>query len=544
MKLLSSGKLCFSLLCAGLAAFCPWRARANVYATNLKLNGGTNDVALAQGSTVTLSYLLNEPATSGTAITIQNGATTVRTITVVAGQPGNLAGTNSVSWDGLDNSGRPVPGGAYSISVTAEATGFTNWTQTSSDTNAGNYVYQPRGIAVNVNPASPFYGRVFVGNAADGPQTGTIPGDTDGIIKLNADGSFAVEGQSDAGYSFYDDGFAELPQKLRYGMDDRLYFNDYTGDGKIVAVDMALTTNQVVLDAPNYADNPFGGTLAWFSFDVTDTETGHGRVWMGDFFQPNAGIWTWSLTNGAADPSDTTGKQAVAHGPDLTLGPSGGFEVDARTNIFVAQDVENFGQADPRALKFATWNGGTALKTAAWRAGSSDDTFCGVFDATIDSRTAPTYLACAMHDVTPGIQVLNAADGTTAATIDSGNGYWATAWDNVGNLYAASADLHLWRVFSPPGTNKATTVALSRILLAQPLAISRLSVAGGVATISFLSAPGDVASQFAVYSSAVVTGPYTATSGATITGSDGAFQATVPAGAAMQFYKIARLANP
>jgi len=34
------------------------------------------------------------------------------------------------------------------------------------------------------------------------------------------------------------------------------------------------------------------------------------------------------------------------------------------------------------------------------------------------------------------------------------------AWDNVGNLYALDGTAEVWRAYSPPGTNQATTVAV------------------------------------------------------------------------------------
>ena len=34
------------------------------------------------------------------------------------------------------------------------------------------------------------------------------------------------------------------------------------------------------------------------------------------------------------------------------------------------------------------------------------------------------------------------------------------AWDNVGNLYALDGFAQVWRAYSPPGTNRATTVAV------------------------------------------------------------------------------------
>src|SRR3989442_15679660 len=64
------------LLFLGLSA----TAHANLYATNLRLNGGITNFTLSPTGTVSISYLLNEAATAGVKIEINNGATSVRTI--------------------------------------------------------------------------------------------------------------------------------------------------------------------------------------------------------------------------------------------------------------------------------------------------------------------------------------------------------------------------------------------------------------------------------------------------------------------------------
>src|SRR5207245_1444695 len=133
------------------------------------------------------------------------------------------------------------------------------------------YVNTPRCIAVNVNTNSPYYGRVMVGNAAQGPPLSTANGDKDGIIKCNADGSFAEEGAySTAGYDWTDQGQKALPQKLRIGQDDRVYVLDYNGLGKVFACDMIMQTNQVVFDTPNFSADLNSLTWGWGAMDVTD----------------------------------------------------------------------------------------------------------------------------------------------------------------------------------------------------------------------------------------------------------------------------------
>ncbi len=174
-------------------------ARANVYATNLKLNGSTNSPTIMAGQSVTISYILNEPASAGVTITILSGTTAVRTISVAAGDPGTSLGANTVTWDGKNDAGANVAGGDYSFGVTAAATGYGDWTQISSDTNADNQVFESQGIAVNQNPNSFYYGRVFVA------VSHTPDGVPLGFDKFNADASPADEGMfSDGGYPWGD----------------------------------------------------------------------------------------------------------------------------------------------------------------------------------------------------------------------------------------------------------------------------------------------------------------------------------------------------
>ena len=136
-----------------------WSARANVYATNIKVNGSTNSPTVFAGNNVTISYILNEPASAGVTINILSGGTVVRSMVVAAGNAGTLRGANTVTWDGKNNAGNPVAGGDYACSITAASTGYTVWTQTTSDANPGNQIWEPWGLAVNQNTNSFYYGR-------------------------------------------------------------------------------------------------------------------------------------------------------------------------------------------------------------------------------------------------------------------------------------------------------------------------------------------------------------------------------------------------
>src|SRR5512142_1105639 len=95
-------------LALALATAAP-SARANVYAPNIKLNGMAANATMAQGTSLNISYILNEPASSGVTIRILSGATAVRTIQVPGGATGAVKGVNTVAWNGGDDRGRLVP---------------------------------------------------------------------------------------------------------------------------------------------------------------------------------------------------------------------------------------------------------------------------------------------------------------------------------------------------------------------------------------------------------------------------------------------------
>lgn len=299
-------------------------ARANVYATNIKLNGSLSSITIAPGGTVNIAYILNEPATAGVTINILQGNTVVDTIS-----GGTNMGLNTVPWGGTNSAGTPVGLGAYSVSITAAATGYTNWTKTSLDSTNNVAVY-PQGIAVDNNTNSPYYGRVMVGCASTGSEHGVAQ--NCGIYKMNADGSPADEGTFGyGGYTTNDAGTPTTgamnsgggynPWRLRIGDDDRLYMFDYSSEGAVIAFDMQVTTNQIVIKESGYSGNPYYDSFSagLDNFDITFTTTTNAAVWLCSDDPINFGLWYWHMTNGAANTNDTVGTWAVQAGPTSDL---------------------------------------------------------------------------------------------------------------------------------------------------------------------------------------------------------------------------------
>jgi hypothetical protein len=510
-------------------------ARANVYATNLKLNDSTNNASIAPGQGLSLSYILNEPASAGVTVKILSGATAIRTISVAGGSPGTTRGLNTLTWDGKTDSGSNAVNGTYGFSITAASRGYgTNWTQTTSDTNAGNQVWLPLGLAVNQNTNSFYYGRVFVANSYPGLTTNTS--DLVGFQKLNADASPADEGIfSDGGYPWAGN-FS--PFRVRVGADDRFYAEDWSGNGVVMAWDQEIepASIQYVMREDS---NP-GGSFSGFAVTGTGPDR---RLWMTDNTQGGLGfgvnVWTMQtngiLTNGdfgvkAVPVGGTNGLQDSAY--DIAVDRSGRIYVVCWPTLDTQYKV----------MRFPAY-AGQPLTNANWR---MDNTSAPGNEFAIAVNPAGTYVAVGLATGN-AVAILDAATGTNVTTISvNGNPHKAVAWDNVGNLYTTSEDPvgeSAWQAWSPPGTNAATTFGLETILIGAGSGsvpqITGIVPSGTNFVISFSGPASNSASAYSVLSGPTVTG-LTNVAAATITGTNGVYQATVPASGPVQFYRIRR----
>jgi len=363
IKLLQFGRTTGVLALGCALLFSAKTVRANVYATDIQINGNLTGALVPKGSPLSITYHLNQTADQGVTVSVLNGAT------VAAAIPGGTnMGINSVSWT-------PANTGTYSVSITAAATGFTNWTQISVDGNPGMPAHDPLGIDVDKNTNSPYYGRVVMGCAQ---KTGTInvplPAMQTGLFKMNADGSQADEGwYGNANYLADDGKDAPVagqmpnskgydPMKIRIGDDDRIYWDDNSLLGAIIACDMRATTNQIVINEAGYASNPDYGYLAhgFQEFDVAFTTTTNASVWLGEGDIPNWGIWMYHMTNGVADLNDIEGTQAVnasTNDSDMNITANGGVMVDTNLDIFCGQNRFN-DNAFYDSMVFTNWNMG------------------------------------------------------------------------------------------------------------------------------------------------------------------------------------------
>jgi hypothetical protein len=458
-------------------------ARANVYATDIRLNGSLQGGVVVPGCPVTISFVLNDTATN-VSVQIYAGSHVVKTCAA-----GTNTGLNTVVWDGTNEDGSAAAVGVYNVRITAAAAGYGEWTNITDD-GTNFYVFYPSGIAVNRNAASPYYGRVFIGNTYSGG--GMAPG----ILKCNADGSAAEEGGfSTGGYPWGGGGFPEpSPWKMDVGSDDRLYVDDWAqngaANGVVVSFDQLLSTNYFEVLRPDnypYASISLSGPCV----------TGEGtnmQIYMADV-NPLAfggmGILSWTFDADGVISSNDAGTVDVTltNNSDLTLAPYA-VSVATNGNIYTIQRVTATNDPNPRVLCFPPPpSNGPPDTTALWEIGSGNPALVNNYGVAVD-RTA-TFVAVATRGYDNGngpddlqeggVSIFLAADGSLIAYIGQdpeGNANQEcveVAWDNVGNLYVLDFSDSVWRVYSQPGANQATTVAAPIIQVYNALTPPQLS---------------------------------------------------------------------
>jgi hypothetical protein len=371
--------------------------------------------------------------------------------------------------------------------------------QISTDTNLVRF-NNPRGLVVNSDPASPYFGRVYVANMSvtNSPPFARPVGD--GIYVLNSDLSDAL-GQGDTaltgGLDFTQS--TSSPFRLAVGRDGNLYISDWsdaTGSVYVTDPDVSAASGQNVL-----------GGLAGGPFPVT-VDRIHGSI---------GGLWVdGSLATGdltvyavdedlQSDPATTSPTQRQSlwrHDIGSTL--PGPFVMPTRVaphaNTFLmtvgnqVMDLDrstngNFFVSNYRSTgnEANVWMVDTNSGAVAWSSLVESRALAG-------SSTAPDFLRAAggiavspvgdylavMNIETNGITIVPLTNGVPDLTnrlVFQGMGTTTAqgrevAFDAAGNLYAVSSGAGLLRVFSPGGTSTTITGSDGTFRMILPSAVS------------------------------------------------------------------------
>ena len=374
--------------------------------------------------------------------------------------------------------------------------------QISTDTNLVRF-NNPRGVAVNTDPASPYFGRVYVSNATVTNTPFARPVG-DGIYVLNADLSDAL-GQGDTaltgGLNFATGG-AVSPYRLMIGRgDNNLYisdFSDTSGSVYVTDPDVSAGSGQNVLGGPTGSTFPVTSNMV---------DRIHGSI---------GGLWVeGSLLNGdltvyatdedlQTDPAATTPTQRHSlwrH--DIGAALPGPFVMPTRVaphaNAFLMTTATQIMDLDrdTNGNFFVMNYRSVGNEGNVWMV---DTNGAVLWNSLVETRalagssTAPDFLRAAggiavspMNDYlavinieTNGIAVLPMVDGKPDITnrmYFQGMGTTTAqgrdvAFDAAGNLYAVSSGAGLMRVFSPGGTSTAVTGSDGTFRVLLPTSVS------------------------------------------------------------------------
>jgi hypothetical protein len=224
-----------------VAASCALTAvlQASPYASAVANNGGT------------VSFILNESADD---VKVIFGTTTNNLGALAAGSHSFALGATDpvkVQVAKVAGAGWKTPSGTnhtHSVGTNSLVSPWAGRLWISDSNNPLTRYPTPRGIAVNRNPASPYFGRVYVANSTTGTTAGRTVGR--GLFMMNADLSDSPSGFGDNGQpSGVFAVSASSPYQMSLGADDHLYVADFSdANGNVYRVDPNLTAAEAVFD--------------------------------------------------------------------------------------------------------------------------------------------------------------------------------------------------------------------------------------------------------------------------------------------------------
>lgn len=196
----------------------------------------------------------------------------------------------------------------------------------------------PRGVAVNNNPASPHFGRVYVSNAGAGTKG-------DGIYVYYSDLTDIFGTARTAGYTGFASSASASPMRLTVGPDDKVYICDWSDPtGNLIVTDPDVTTFDYVLKpltgsavVPVTSANNHGsvyavavsGSLATGDLIVYTLDEDYQEDPDAGFAYQMNSVWEYRIGSGPLPWNDpprlmaVPSVQFVSQNGDVALGPTG-----------------------------------------------------------------------------------------------------------------------------------------------------------------------------------------------------------------------------
>jgi hypothetical protein len=405
------------VLALAAIALSSYVAQATPYAASVTKSGNT------------VSFVLNQNAAG--LVVLRNGANPV--------YPGITAGTLSFDMSGYTS---------YQIIVTGNTA--TGWSQYIPDGVSNNF-YLAYGVAINKNPASTNFGKVYIAEAQGG-TTGAGRTTTSGIYWLGANG--ADLGFYTGGVNWTTIGNAS-PFKSTIGPDDHLYTASYSEDlAYEFNDDLSVATK--LIDASNKTTGQYVESI-W----VEGTRAaGNRKIYLCDsaYLDPRVGLIGYDLGANATATSGDTGTQVI--GPTYFSYYPRDVARDSSGNWYMNQYRATAGQA-PVITKF---DGTLALpiNTALWEASSSYTYGYGLGLDEVAGRVAYA------DNVDGHVYFFDMATGNFAESMTAGSVLHDVDFDAAGNMVTTDTSLERARFWSSGGYTVATTRSDGTFTLTKP----------------------------------------------------------------------------
>jgi|GEM_PF-635024 len=424
-------------------------------AATLTLAGVARAVPYASGISVsgtTVTFVLNESA---------DNVTVNRT----PGTPLNLGALpkGSHSFD---------TGGATSWEIVVTKNAPLNWVQISNDTDNTSKYYYPTGVAVNKNPASPYFGWIYVAEGWGGTTASPQRTTQDGLYVMKADQSDAI-GQGDTamtGGVTWATGLNRSPGRLAIDDDGNVFITDWSDSHSGIWIappdlsgtftelfsgyDTRATSGLLSLGGASYAGSVAGAWLEGSGasrklYTVDEDYPDIGDINRYDIGTANSG-WTTAPAKQTLDGDNRILNSLM----DLARHPDGSW--------FVAQYRSGLNDVDG-APSLAHWQDGA--NAADWHSGPGSKNlqlYSGYGDIDVIQVGSVVRLALGARNHAGGqcIYVLDVTDSANPMkefTIPYPGTVQDVCFDIVGNIYAVNNITETLRIFSRGGNTVAKT---------------------------------------------------------------------------------------
>ncbi|MCX7919252.1 MAG: hypothetical protein N3A72_06530 [bacterium] len=437
------------------------------------------------GGNLEIVYRLNETCS---AVTVQIYGPLPST-TIVQSLPGTTNfGANTVTWAWAN--GGLLPTGTFGVKVHAvDNVGHSSWDLLTNDANTTLHFEYPRGVAVNKNNGSPYFGMIYLANGRNGTTYGGKPC-YDGVYGFYPDLSDPIGALNTTRTGNVNWGLsANSPYHLFVGPDDKLWIADWSDAHSGVWRAEADLSGSWVEILDNTGRTPSGlvpnihGSVAgvWVEGTGTNTVLYTQDEDYPDNTEPRArSIWKYNIGNG---PFPWTGAPTVViDDANFTTPPgtSGGILIndapgtirrDSAGRWYVA-NYRSAGTDCPSIVVFSP--NGQSIYWDSISTGNGGTTPDPLRDCRggfiLDEAHNRLIVGASTNIDTGGFVVvplpLPVGNLSSVTTIVKWNGPYGTAaprgpdCDAAGNIYLACNINEVLRIYSPPdGPNSFTTVA-------------------------------------------------------------------------------------